>query len=680
MKLIIRVFLHIIITIALCSTSFAFQLAELQTETAEDLLLFFEEEELIIATRHKTTVRKAPAIATVITAKEIRNMGARNLLDILRKIPGIGVSIADVPVYESIEIRGIRTTLSDKILFMIDGHTINNTLQGSGRDAFGDISVESIKRIEVIRGPGSALYGANAFTAIINIVTMDAEDINGLQVTAGGGSFDTQHYNLLFGHEEGKFKITAFFDYIDTNGASLYIEEDATGASGETLSWQEKPDIGLNISYGDITFRGRYIEQRRGPYIGVNYALNDETVQYMSHVYGDLSYNMDTTDNLDITARLYGDLIEGKNVWELFPEGYLGIYTDGLLGSPIFKNSIVGGELTADYSFSKHMLTTGIMYEHARLYDTKRLANFNPFTFAPLDSLQDVTDWANYTENAERDIWAVYVQDILSITEDASLTVGVRHDHYSDFGGTTNPRAGLVWEFMKDTSLKLLYGKAFKAPTFSQLYFINNPVSVGNPDLNPEKIDTYEAGLEHRFLNNYTMRLNYFYNKLEDLIALGDKPSATEPAFWVNKGTAEVQGVEAELLFNFGSDYYGYINYSYQDAKDKETDEKLPDVPSHRANAGINLAPWRHLNANINISWTGKRPRAEGDTRDDLSSQRLVDLTLIAKNFFKTLEIRGSVYNLFDEDYRDPSPFPIKVPNDYPTNERMVMVEARYKF
>ncbi len=141
-----------------------------------------------------------------------------------------------------------------------------------------------------------------------------------------------------------------------------------------------------------------------------------------------------------------------------------------------------------------------------------------------------------------------------------------------------------------------------------------------------------------------------------------------------------MQGVEAELLFNFRNNYYGYINYSYQDAKDKETDKKLTDVPSHRANAGINLAPLKYLNANINVSWTGKRPRAEGDTRDDLSSSTLVDLTLIAKNFYKTLEIRGSVYNIFDEDYRDPSPFPVKVPNDYPTNERMFMMEAMYKF
>ena len=87
--------------------------------------------------------------------------------------------------------------------------------------------------------------------------------------------------------------------------------------------------------------------------------------------------------------------------------------------------------------------------------------------------------------------------------------------------------------------------------------------------------------------------------------------------------------------------------------------------------------PWKYLNGNVTVSWIGERPRADKDSRDDLSPATLVDLTLIGKNFYKSLEIRGSIYNLFDEDYRDPNPFPGSIPNDYPTNERMFMVELR---
>ncbi len=453
----IRLLFSILFVTLLCSNSFAFELAQLQTETAEDLLLFFEEEELFIATRHKTPIKNAPAIATVITAKEIRNMGARNLMDILRKIPGIGVSISDIPVLHSIEVRGIKTTLSEKILVMIDGHKINTPVNGSAIWMYGNHFVDNIKRIEIIRGPGSALYGANAFVAAINIVTMDTEDIKGVRISAGGGSFDTERYNLLFGHEGERLKISGSFDYLKTDGASSFIEEDITGASGYTLDWKEKSNIGLNINYGDFTFRGSYTSSRTGPYIGVSYALNDESDVKLQHYYGDLSYSKDVNNHLKITARLYTDHFKNDPYWEIFPEGYLGIYTDGLLGNPTSKSSTTGSEISTDYEISDHLITTGIMYKHSSMYDTERSANFNPLTYAPLDSFQDITDWANYTKNADRNIWAIYLQDVWKVTKSASFTAGMRHDHYSDFGGTTNPRAGFVWEFIKDTSLKLLY-------------------------------------------------------------------------------------------------------------------------------------------------------------------------------------------------------------------------------
>jgi outer membrane cobalamin receptor len=677
-----RIFILIlaVLSVSVPPASYAFELAELKTETAEELLLFFEEEDLVIATRHETPVRKAPAIATVITAKEIRNMGARNLLDILRKVPGVGISIHDLSVYHAIEIRGVRTTWSEKVLFMIDGHRLNTEFEGSSITTFLYMSADAIKRVEVIRGPGSALYGANAFVGVINVVTKKPEDINGLQVTAGGGSFDTQHYSLLFGHSGQDLKLSGYFDYLKTDGPKSFIEQDAAGNSGDTAEPQEKPDIGMYFKYGDITVKGGYLKNRRGPYIGAAFALNDESAQKWEQYYIDIIYDRKITDHIDINARLFGDYFEGDPYWELFPEGYLGIYTDGLIGNPKGRERTLGAKIATNYSLSPHLLTAGGMFQNSKLYDTTHISNFDPNTFAPLGSLQDITDWGNFIKNADRDIWAVYIQDIWNINENVSLTAGVRHDHYSDVGGTTNPRAGLVWEFMKDTSVKLLYGSAFRAPTFTDLYQTHNPSFVGDPDIKPEKIRTYEAGLERRFLENYTARLNYFHNDIKDLIGHNEDAPQPEVPKQENRGDAKVDGIEAELLFDFGHDNYGYVNYSYQHPVDRETGWRMPDVPSQRAHAGINFAVWKYLNTNISVSWIGKRYRDDRDTRDDLPDETLADLTLIAKNFYRTLEIRGSVYNLFDEYYLDPSPYPGQVPNDYPTNKRMFLLEARYTF
>lgn len=655
---------------------YSFETAALQTETAEELLLFFEEEELVIATRKSTSVSRAPAIATVITAREIRDMGARNLFDILRRVPGIGISVAEVAVWHAIEVRGIKTLNSEKILIMVDGHRINEEMHGSSAFFFGYMSVDSIKRVEIIRGPGSALYGANAFLAVVNIITKEATDIKGLQVTAGVGSYDTQHYNILFGHDGEKIKISGFIDYLDTNGPSSLIERDAAGESGDTLEWQERPDMGLSISYDDLTLRGRYLRNEMGPIIGAGSALNDESVQDWGQYYADLSYNKGITEDLDITTRLYYDQVILNPYWELFSEGFRGIYPDGLLGNPESKHRKLGGEITTDYSLSDHLITAGVMYEHVKQYDVHSFGNFHPITFAP----QDYEEKANFNRNVKREIFGLYVQDVWDVMDTMSLTAGIRYDHYSDFGETTNPRAGLVWEFIENTSLKMLYGSAFIAPNFSQLYHANNPSLIGNPELGPETIHTYEIGIEHRFLEKYTARLNYFYNEISDIIVSGEKPSPTEPAQYKNRDEAEIDGIEAELHFDFGHDNYGHLNYSYQHPVDDNTGQRLPDVPAHRANAEINYAPWKYLNTNVSVSWVGKRYRDDRDTRDDLPAETLVDLTLIAKNFYRTLQIRGSVYNLFDENYLDPNPYPGQVPNDYPANKRMFMVEARYTF
>ena len=649
-------------------------------DTIGELLLFYDEAELFIASRHETPVHEAPAIASVISDREIRNMGARNLFDILEKVPGIGVSIGSIPVLSSVEIRGIKTLWSEKILVMIDGHRVNGFLNGSGVIHFGDMSVDFIKRVEIIRGPGSALYGADAFLGVINVVTKQPEDIDGVQVTAGGGSFDTQHANLMFGHSGKDSGVSGFFDYLDTDGPSSFIEQDAIGNSGNTLDWREKKELGFNIFWKDFTLRGRYQKNDNGPYIGTASVLNDETVMRFGNVgFLDLAYSKPITKKLDIQTRLYADFMKIDNYFEIFPEGFPG-YPEGALGNPKSKQRIVGVETMVDYRLAAHLLTTGFMYENDRLYDVKHSTNFDPLTFIPLGSYQDISSWGNFNEDHTRDIWALYLQDIWDINPAVSLTCGVRYDHYSDFGGTVNPRAGFVWEFMDDTSVKLLYGSAFRAPSFTELYQKNNPSNVGNANLAPEEIDTYEVGLERRLGKDFTLRLDYFYSKMKNLIIIGEKPSLTDPAENVNQGTAKVDGIEAEFAYDFGNDAYGYINYCYQHPTNGETGQRLPEVPNHKVNALVNYSPWKYLNANVGVSWIGKRPRDNNDTRQDLPAATLVDLTLIVRNFYKTLEFRGSAYNLFDEDYRDPSPYPVQVPHDYPTNERMFLIEARYTF
>jgi len=305
--------------------------------------------------------------------------------------------------------------------------------------------------------------------------------------------------------------------------------------------------------------------------------------------------------------------------------------------------------------------------------------NFNPYTFEPLGSLQNVSSWGNFNRDATRKVWAAYLQDEWEIRDSLNLTAGVRYDHYDDFGSTVNPRAGVVWNFLKNADLKLLYGQAFRAPSFLDLYNDGNPVALGNPDLDPETIRTYEAGLGYGFGNSYMMNVNFFHNDIDALILLD---TSTQPGLYMNLGSAEVDGVEVLLRGQYSPADYWQMAYTWQDPRDTDTGEDLPNVPFRRASFSVNYEVCKYLNVHADVLWTGKRPRISGDPRGDMPSYTTVDLTLIAKNFFRGFEIRGMVHNLFDEEYEDPdlSGAAQSIPGDYPREGISAMIELSYRF
>ena len=177
----------------------------------EEIFAIFSEEEIVVsALKRPRTVSKSPAIMSVITARQIKQMGFRTLSDVLEIVPGFDVHM-DTNGEKEFIVRGVFDAESSKVKVLIDGHSINEPGSGGASFNFYDLVVENIKKVEIIRGPGSALYGQNAFLAVVNVITKDTEDIDGFQVTSSGGSFETQNYNMLFGKEYKDLKISGFF-------------------------------------------------------------------------------------------------------------------------------------------------------------------------------------------------------------------------------------------------------------------------------------------------------------------------------------------------------------------------------------------------------------------------------------------------------------------------------------
>jgi len=668
-----------------------------------EAIWFGFDEEVTIATRHETQISKAPSIVTVITDEEIKNLGYRTFAEILRTVPGFEIlKKADfgevVPA-----VRGLAG--ADKVRVMLNGHLVNNPLGGGAFSNFDDFPVESIKRIEIIRGPGSAMYGENAFTAVINIITKDAKDIDGVKVSSGYGSFDTYEENIVFGKTYGNVNLSGMVHYRQSGGFDGIVESDsqtridnsfgfpaASQAPGRVEDWRQEYNLNLKADYKGVYFEGLYSNKNRGPFIGPQYALNDESDVETNYVFGEVGYKKTFEERLTFKPSVYYDQFDNNTYIESFSEGVtlpldtngdgvydkFNTYPDGLIGNGRVTQKIVGTEIPFDYElFDGNVITLGLEYRLISQTNVRFSSNFHPATYAPLDSLQDFSDTYPFLKEATRRIWSIYLQDTWDITDTINLTLGARHDQYNDFGGATSPRSGLTWAFMEDASLKLLYGEAFRAPSFLEMFTTNQPAIQGNENLAPERIRTYELGLSYKFNKHVSSSVNYFFNDVKDLIVLRTLESAQNTSRYENFGDAHIQGVEMETKVDITKGNYVFMNYTFQSPEDDDGDD-LPFVAKHKGNFGVNVHYWKYVNTNLSTFVSGRRFREEDDTRDDLPAYALLNLSVIGKEFFKTMEVYGTVYNLLDKDNSDPGP--TSIPEDLPRPGRTFFIGLSYQF
>ena len=345
-------------------------------------------------------------------------------------------------------------------------------------------------------------------------------------MTTSGGSFDTQNYNMLFGKEYKDLKISGFFDYFDTQGFSKKIEQDiistdpASLTPGRSQNQKERTDLNLKLSYKNLEINSKYMNREKEGYIGIDHALSDNTTWYDTYAFIEFNYNLKLSEKLNITPKVYYDYYNSDAWVESRPNGFFsGTYPDGIKAVTRYKEQTLGFETQLNYNvFDGNELTFGLQYEWVHQGDIHYGLNINPITNAPLSSFTDFTHDLPFTRKVTRHIYAFYLQDEWNITKDIDLTVGVRHDRFTRFEGTTNPRVGMIWRFIEDAHLKLLFATAFRAPNFNEMFFVNNPVEIGNPNLDPEKINTFEAGLGYNFTDHLRGNLNYFFNRIRDRI------------------------------------------------------------------------------------------------------------------------------------------------------------------
>ena len=652
-----------------------------QEEFTEEFL--FEEIPLVtIATQSPHGIYDAPAMVTVVTGDALKKMGIRNLGEYFHRIPGFGTSINYLGQME-LEVRGIKTFSSEKIKFMVDGHTLNEPHTAAVAWSFSQldiIPVEYIRQVEIIRGPGSALYGTSAFLGVVNVITKNPEEIDGFEVHASAGSFDFHKETAIFGKSWDEFGISGSFEYNKTNSDDLKVKSDGLGNPGKTQFPREVVDVNLKAKCHDFTLLLKRYEKEEGPYFGAGYILNDDTNQEYTQYFAEVNYEREVGEKLHLFTKVYYDYYDFDVFFEIMPEGaYSGFYADGAKVKCFYKDDNIGGEIRLGYQLlPQNHFTFGFIFERFKRHKLGWEGNVDLETYEPIPWYRRTGDhplnWNKY--NVTQEIWAVYFQDEWEdIIKGVNLTVGLRHDHYSICGSTTNPRVGINWSISDKADIKILYGMAFRAPSVEELYNINYGDLAGNPDLDPEIIQTYEAALFYRFAPAFKGSITYFHSKVEDLIKNTAKT-------YENIGDVTMDGIELEFDCKINNKFAFYLNYTFQEPEDDATNRELPDVARHKGNVGGNFELSQCLTLNANFYVCGKKKRAQGDPRNDLSSHKRLDTCLTLHDFFKNLEISVSVFNLLDEDYEDPSPDMslTGTENDFPREGISGWLTARYRF
>jgi iron complex outermembrane receptor protein len=695
-----------------CGVAFA----ESSLNSDVDFAGFYGDEDYVsIATGTTQPIAKAPAVASVITASQIRAMGARDIDQILESVPGLHISLNAIYNPEYL-FRGISSDFNPQVLMLINGIPITNLFQGDRNLVWGGMPVEAISRIEVIRGPGSALYGADAFAGVINIVTKTPGEIKQNSAGVRIGSFDTTDVWFTAAGEKGELAYMGSVEFTQSDGSDAQINSDAqslldfitgtavSNAPGSVNLSSDNVELRLEASYKKLRVRaGSQIRKNIGDGAGAAQALNPENKFSSQRFNVDLTYTEEELfekTSVEFQASYFDTSQEVEGNFILYPAGSTGPFLDpfGVPIFPPFPDGVIGNpeiferhsrfSVRAEHSgIDKHHISVGAGYYDGEIDKITESKNFgyNPETMQvilPGDPLVDVSDtpFVFLTEDS-RDNTYLFLQDVWLLANDWELTAGLRHDNYSDFGTTTNPRLALVWSTSYKLTTKFLYGEAFRAPSFAQTRAINNPLILGNINLKPEEIKSYEVAFDYRPNYDLTLMTNFFYYDWTDIIQfIPDTNNSTRTA--QNSGEQTGYGMEFEAIWQATENVTLTGNLAVQNSTDETADvpaAKSPEKQLYLRADWILPKDWR---INLRANWVMDRNRLSEDMRSDIDDYALFDLSL-RKVMSNSFEFALTVNNLFDEDAREPSPnsdpMPF-IPNDLPLSGRALLGEIRYHF
>lgn len=483
------------------------------------------------------TIRSVPAAVTVFTHEELQRLNVSQLRDILNLVPGYQCYETDAR--STFASRGRRLAgVPREVLVLLDGQRLNHDWAGAAYEYESLFSLANVERIEFLRGPGSPLYGANAFLGIINIISR--HDGNQLLLAGGKDRYnasarltqhsDDRHYvsfhldssneNAVCGHLFNAFNQKTEPSCEDLLGQTAYVQGRA-----DNWSWQWRETMTDN--------NGGYVYGTTG-----NSSNNDSLTALRTHSgFMTLQYQRDINTEWHLESILNDSRFESS----------IHVPSKTQSGIPFLIRLRIGGTETSftnrlSWQRNAQRLLMGLELQHANPKIAQgRNQLLNNGMYLPYYDISD---------KSPRDIRGLFVQWQDTLAENLDYIAGIRNDHYTDVSGHTSPRAGLIWHKNSNNTLKLLYGEAFRAPARNELSITNNPLQYGNPDLDPEISRTTEMIWIHSN-NHHYLSAGLFSTRIEDAIVYTN----TNPRTFANGTLQNISGLELEWQWFAGDDW-----------------------------------------------------------------------------------------------------------------------------
>ncbi|NOQ80681.1 MAG: TonB-dependent receptor [Gammaproteobacteria bacterium] len=628
----------------------------------EAALLMLLQEETEIATKTRLNADFVPGMVTVLHGDELLQQGVLNVWQALGRVPGMEATLDKIGS-RIVKVRGIGGSFaSGNLKIMLNNVAMNSTLSALSQPVM-NMPIEQIERIEVMRGPGSAIHGEFAYAGVVNVITHTQKKMAFAGIAEHDSSLAGGVWN--WSNKENRFNASLNLATSETDGADVKQGTDAlhlTGAQvgmnqsaisyapGRATEDREYHSLLFNLDYHDFSLSAQWLEDENGAHFGTVDVLpppngNDHYKNEFKTLEAMQQFKFSDTISSDVKV----GWLEYVNKFDItaLPPGYSFPVTlnDGFLSDGYYKEEKYYTNINLFWNASEqNAILLAFEYSKTEVKDAWQDNNVSPL-FVPLNEKQRFTgeDGVNWPEEGQsREISSITLQDELRLTEDLAITFGVRYDHYDDIGDNASPRLAAVYRLNERHIIKGQYAQAFRPPTFFEMVY--------TPDIEPEIIDTYDIGYIYKGVKT-GFKTTAFYSKLDDII-VGLNPYGFE-----NSQGATIKGIEFELDHKFNNKVSFDGNLSYSDSKDDATKRSIAGTSNWLSNLSLNYQPVHYFDFSITYQYVGSKYREQNDPRDKLDAYGVVNLAATFSDLLgKGTALQIGVNNLFDEDVRYPAP------------------------